>query len=136
MFAFAHPIAQPRFTYTSADDGYSVYGWRVRMHRTAREFSTLALSGRRGFALSGSGSATVTTSAVYRPGRRYAVKLSGSRVARRTVLVTARRNHRLQVTVPLGPANPYQQDTPQAQAAGTAVYTTMATISRAPRHRR
>ena len=42
MDAFAHPPARPaRVTYTSAEDAYGVYDWRVTMHRTAREFSTL-----------------------------------------------------------------------------------------------
>ncbi len=132
MFDFAHPARPPsRFTYTSADERYSVYGWQVRMHRRAREFSTLTDTGRRGFKLSGSGSATVLTAAAYRPGVRYRVVMSGHAAASRTVMVRAGRGRRLQFKVPLGPANPYQEDTPQAEAHGTAVYTTTVTISRA-----
>ena len=41
-----------------------------------------------------------------------------------TAVVRAGPTGRLIVEVPLGPPNPYQQDTPQAQAAGSAVYTT------------
>ena len=38
MADFAHPAPTPSpFTYTSADDAYSVYGWSVTMHRTARD---------------------------------------------------------------------------------------------------
>jgi S-formylglutathione hydrolase FrmB len=134
MFDFAHPAPDPpQFTYTSADAAYSVYGWDVRMHRRAREFSTLADAGRRGFDLSGSGSATVVTPATYRPGTRYRVVMSGDRARRRTALITARKDRRLLLIVPLGPSNPYQEDTPQAKAHGTAVYTTMVTISRAGR---
>jgi S-formylglutathione hydrolase FrmB len=134
MFDFDHPAPAPRqFTYTSADNDYSVYGWRVRMHRRAREFSTLAGADSRGFDLSGSGSATILTPARYRPGSRYRVAISGDGGARRTMLVRADKGHRLKLTVFLGPANPYRQDTPQAQAHGTAVYTTVVTISRARR---
>ncbi|MEA2494368.1 MAG: hypothetical protein QOJ29_2279, partial [Thermoleophilaceae bacterium] len=38
---------------------------------------------------------------------------------------------RLVVEVPLGPANPFQAETPQAQAAGTKVYTTNVRIQAA-----
>jgi len=129
MFAFAHPAPPPiRVTYTSADDRYGVYGWLVTTHRTAREFSTLADASRRGFALSGSGSATVLTPPGYTAGRRYAVQLSGMQVPDQTAMVRAGADRRLRLEVPLGPANPYQQDTAQAQVAGTAVYTTYVTI--------
>jgi hypothetical protein len=48
-----------------------------------------------------------------------------------TVTVTATSGGRLRIEVALGPANPYQEDTAQAQAAGTAVYTTTARIGAA-----
>jgi S-formylglutathione hydrolase FrmB len=132
MFDFAHPSPAPSpFTYTSADNAYSVYGWTVTTHRTAREFSTLESASSRGFALAGSGSATVLTAPVFRPGARYGVRLSGDTVSTHTVTLVAERNRRLEITVPLGPANPYQQDTAQAQAAGTTVYTTTVAIGRA-----
>ena len=131
MFDFAHPAPAPsQITYTSADNAYSVYGWRIRMHRKAREFSTLSQAGRQGFDLSGSGSATVLTPAVYRPGTRYQIDIYGDGTKARTTAVTAGRNHRLRLTVPLGPSNPNQQDTTQAQASGTNVYTATVTISR------
>ena len=134
MFNFAHPAPAPsQFTYTSADDVYTVYGWQVSPHRTAREFSTLAGSGRAGFSLSGSGSASVRTTAVYAPGRSYAVRLSGDQTPDHTIRVRAGANRRLTLSVPLGPPNPYQEDTAQAQSAGTAVFTTRVTISRTQR---
>jgi S-formylglutathione hydrolase FrmB len=130
VWDFAHPAPAPsQFTYTSADDAYAVYGWQVSMTRTAREFSTLAASGRTGFSLSGSGSARVLTPPVYRPGTRYTVRLFGDQVPARTVMVRAGRDHRLSLSVPLGPANPYQQDTTQAQTAGTAVFTTRVSVA-------
>jgi S-formylglutathione hydrolase FrmB len=134
MFDFAHPAADPpQFTYTSADNTYSVYGWDVRMHRTAREFSTLSQASRRGFDLSGSGSATVLTPRVYSAGRHYMVQMFGDGAQSRRIMVVAGRDGRLKLQVRLGPPNPYQQDTAQAQAHGTAVYTTTLTISRGAR---
>lgn len=130
MFAFEHPQPAPRqFTYTSADDHYGVYGWQVLMHRSAREFSTLTTDGRGGFTVSGSGSALVETPPVYQPGRRYAVRMSGATAGTKTVTVTAGADHRLRLVVPLGPANPYQQETVAADALGTTTYSTSVSIS-------
>jgi S-formylglutathione hydrolase FrmB len=130
MYDFAHPAPTPSsFTYTSADDTYGVYGWQVTTHRTAREFSTLATFGARSFAISGSGSVSVVTPATFTPGHRYDVRISGAAAGTRTVVVTAGKDRRLRLSVPLGPANPYQQETAAADAAGTAVYTTDVTIS-------
>ena len=135
MFDFAHPLPNPSsFTYTSADATYSVYGWRVAMRRKAREFSTLENASRREFSLAGSGSATVLTAPYYRAGARYDVTLFGDRTPVRTEALTAGRDRRLAIPVPLGPSNPYKQDTAQAQAAGTTVYTTTVTISPVAAH--
>ncbi len=133
MYDFAHPEPNPSpFTYTSADAGYSVYGWRIAIHRRAREFSTLT-AGPDGFTLAGSGTATVLTPARYRPGTRYSVRLSGDRARTETETVTAGSDRRLELRVPLGPSNAYPQYTAQADAAGTTVYTTTVTIaSRGP----
>jgi hypothetical protein len=103
------------------------------MNRPAREFSTLQAASTRGFTLAGSGSANVLTPVAYKPGARYLVTLFGDQTPSRTVELTAGRNRQLAIEVPLGPSNPYQQDTAQAQAAGTAVYTTTVTIKRAGR---
>jgi S-formylglutathione hydrolase FrmB len=131
MFDFAHPAPDPsQFTYTSADGTYSVYGWHVLVRRTAREFSTLADAGRHGFELSGSGTASVLTPPVYEPGTRYSVDMFGDATQARRLLMTARADRRLRLAVRLGPSNPYPQDSAQAQAHGTAVYTTSVTISR------
>jgi S-formylglutathione hydrolase FrmB len=128
---FAHPAPGPAsVTYTSAEDRYSVYGWSVTTHRTAREFSTLENAAARGFALAGSGSATVLTPAVYVRGGRYRVGISGDQVRARALTLYARSDRRLLVEVPLGPANPYQEYTAQAQASGTNVYTTTVRIVR------
>ena len=129
---FVEPqLAPTQFTYTSADDTYAVYDWQVGTHRTAREFSTLTTDGNGGFSLSGSGSASVATPAVYRPGRTYSVRMSGDAITGRYDLLTAAADRRLHLVVPLGPANPYQQETAPAQATGTAVYTTTVVIREA-----
>ena len=104
--------------------------------RAASEFSTLEDARCRDFGLAGSGSAAVLTPPCLRPRTRYRVTLSGDRVAAHTLTLRARRDGRLELEIPLGPSNPYQQYTPQAQATGTAVYTTRATIAPARRARR
>ena len=124
----AHPPPAPaRVTYTTADPRYAVFGWSVTTHRTAEEFSTLEEADASGFALAGSGSGTVVTPPLYEPGARYALRLRGDRGSS-SLTAVADAAGRLRVEVPLGPPNPYEQDTAQAMAAGTAVYTTTVSI--------
>src|SRR6478672_8672887 len=128
MADFAQGSSNPsQFTYKSADDSYGVYGYSVATHRTAREFSTLSGASCGDFSLAGSGSATVTTPACFTPGASYVVTLTGPN-ANSSSAAVADSAGRLVVEVPLGPANPFQAETPQAQAAGTKVYTTSVTI--------
>jgi hypothetical protein len=94
----------------------------VSVRRKTLEFSTLSKAGRRGFTLSGSGSATVTTPARYAPGQALSVRVRG-----KTRGLRANRRGRLRVTVPLGPANARQQYTAGAR---TRVFTTRVTIRR------
>jgi len=132
MEDFAHPPPAPqRVTYTTADAQYSVFGWTVAMHRTAEEFSTLAEASKAGFALSGSGSATVVTPRDFTRGGSYELTLRGQS-GTSTVTAVANSEGRLSVEVPLGPPNPYQQDTAEAIASGTSVYTTTVSIVKAP----
>jgi S-formylglutathione hydrolase FrmB len=129
MDDFAHPLAPPStVTYTIADQRYSIYGWDVTMHRPAKEFSALENGDAGGFALAGSGSGSVTTPASYRPGARYAVTLSGDRLEPTMMTRVADSSGRLHLDVPLGPGNPFQQDTAPATVAGTKVYTTTVRI--------
>jgi S-formylglutathione hydrolase FrmB len=115
MKRFARGSKPPaRVTFTAAEPSYSAYGWSVRIKRPAMEFSELADAGRRGFTLSGSGSATVTTPAVFKRSRTYTVKVSGK--ARR---LKASAGGRLRIAVPLGPGNRAQQYT---QGANTRVF--------------
>jgi len=132
MADFAHPPAPPSsVTYTSASASYSQFGWTVDLHRSAEEFSTLAQAQRSGFSLSGSGSAVVTTPDLYTPGTRYTVTMHGTHAKGTvTVTVTVSNAGQLALTVPLGPANPFQEDTAQdAATGGTKVYTTTVEIS-------
>jgi hypothetical protein len=128
MADFAHPPPAPaQVTYTTADSDYSVYDWQVTMDRPATEFSTLEDASSGGFALAGSGSGSVTTPPSYQPGAPYSVTLQGERV-RASLSCLADHQGRLHLRVPLGPGNPFQQDTLAASLFGTAVYTTTVTI--------
>jgi S-formylglutathione hydrolase FrmB len=109
-----------RVTFTAAEPSYSAYGWSVRIKRPALEFSRLANAARSGFTLSGSGSATVTTPALYAPRHTYAVTVRGK--ARR---LKATGRGRLRIAVPLGAGNRVQQFTP---GATTRVFKTRVTI--------
>ena len=119
------PAALPRFSYTSADTTYRVYGWKVSMHRRVREFSTLAQAGTGGFVLRGSGSGTVTTPAVYRPGARYRIVIGGKAGS-----VRANRFGRLAINVPLGPSNTVEEYGPDGVPTDTKVYSTRVEIGR------
>jgi S-formylglutathione hydrolase FrmB len=123
MRRFQRPPRPPRrVNYTSVDPRYSVYGWSVSVRRRALEFSTLSKASRRGFTLSGSGSATVITPARYAPRQALTVRVRG-----KTRNLRANRNGRLRVTLPLGPANARQQYTAGAR---TRVFRTRVTIER------
>jgi S-formylglutathione hydrolase FrmB len=115
------PRPPARVTFTAAEPSYSVYGWSVTVKRPAMEFSRLASAGRSGFSLSGSGSATVTTPALYAPGRAYGVRVRGT--AHR---LKASARGRLRIVVPLGRGNPAQQFT---AGATTRVFKTRVTIA-------
>lgn len=133
-FADPPPPASP-FSFRAIEPRYGVYGWEVEIDRPALEFSELRDADRRGFTLSGSGTAIVTTAPLYTPGERLDVRLtSGSGIERRRLL--ADEDRRLRIRVPLGPGNPYQQYSPLAAAGGgTVVRTARVTVAR-PRTRR
>jgi S-formylglutathione hydrolase FrmB len=126
MDAFASPPPAPRrVRFEAAEPSYEAYGWRVRIKRPALEFSRLDLAYKRGFALTGSGAATVVTPAFYSARRRIRVTIDGGD----RVHVTTRRagrHGRLTVHLPLGPGNGAQQDSPGAE---TKAYTTKVSIA-------
>jgi hypothetical protein len=105
MRTFAHPR---RVSLRAIEPRYSVYGWDVRLRRRVLEFSRLSGAHRRGFQLTGSGSATVRTPAFYRPGAPYRVVARG-----RARLLRADRRGRLRIALVLGRANRLQQFTPE-----------------------
>jgi hypothetical protein len=100
----------------------------VSLDRPVLEFSSLTGASKEGFTLSGSGSATVTTPRGFHG--NYAVSLDPRDGPPQVERLHADRSGRLQIAVPLGPPNPFQQFTPQAQIAGTRVFSTEVRISR------
>jgi S-formylglutathione hydrolase FrmB len=114
MRTFRHPPKPPKkVSFTAAEPSYEAYGWRVRVHRTAMEFSTLLKAGRGGFSLLGSGSAIVITPRLYEPRSAHSVRIRGESGTRNRTLRADRRG-RLRIRLPLGPANTLPQYTPGA----------------------
>jgi S-formylglutathione hydrolase FrmB len=104
MNDFAHPPRPPaKVTYESAEPSYDVYGWKVKLHPDVGRFSTLTGAWRRGFSLSGSGSATVITPAFYSRHGRYGITVKSPGSARSWV-ESAGPSRRLTIQVPLGPS--------------------------------
>ncbi len=89
------PRTPAAVSYTSVDRRWTQWGWSVAVDRRAeQELTTLSGATAKGFALHGTGTATVTTPRLYRPGSRVTVDGRTATVAR---------DGRLTVTVPLGP---------------------------------
>jgi S-formylglutathione hydrolase FrmB len=118
-----------KVTFKAAEPSYSVYGWRVSIRRPALEFSELERANRAGFSLSGSGSATVITPALYKRGEPYRITIKKAAGKPETYRVTANRRGKLRIVVPLGKGNQAQQYT---AGATTKVFTTSVRITRAP----
>lgn len=128
MELFARPRPAPaRITHQAAEARFSAWGWDVEMRRPAAEFATLKDAAADGFALSGSGSARVTTPPVYAPRSAATVRLRAPTTAGTERLV-ADAAGRLRIEVPLGPGNPDQAMTAAAALRGTRVFTTQVRI--------
>ncbi len=113
---FRHPPKPPtKVSFMAAEPSYAAYGWRVRIHRTAMEFSTLLKAGRRGFSLIGSGRATVITPRLYAPRSTHSMRIHSVSGTRHATLRADRRG-RLRIRLRLGPANPLPQYTPGAES--------------------
>jgi S-formylglutathione hydrolase FrmB len=126
----AAPRRPATITFKTALPAYDTWGWHVEVRRTAAELSVLSDAGRDGFTLSGSGAAKVVTARLFRPRGCYsAVVRSGA--GQSTATLTAARDGRLRLDVPLGPPNPDQEYTAAAAAHGTNVFTTSVTIQAA-----
>jgi S-formylglutathione hydrolase FrmB len=114
MSVFSHPRpAPPSFTFTAVEPTYSVFGWSATVQRRALEFSTVHSDGARGFSITGSGKATVTTAPLFAVGRSLSVTVRDARGTHRRRL-RADPLGRLTVGVSLGPSNPFQEFTAQA----------------------
>jgi S-formylglutathione hydrolase FrmB len=97
MGEFAHPSAPSAVDYRSIDPAWTQWGWTVANHRAQPQaFSELSRGGAAGFALTGVGSADVTTPAVYAAGSVHAVRVGA--VVRSLIADPAGRLH---VHVPL-----------------------------------
>ena len=129
MATFADPPRKPRrFSFRAIDPAYGVHGFDVRIDRPALEFSRLAVAGPRRFSLDGSGSAVVRTARRYEPGEDYEVTVDGP--ADSATKLEASGRGRLRISLDLGPGNPHQQYTDEADAAGgTQVRTATVAIS-------
>lgn len=98
MADFAAPAAEPAtITYRSIDATWTQWGWTVAAHRRAAQcFTDLVGAGAGGFALTGFGSADVTTPAFYAPGSHHAVVVGSAHSD-----AVADAGGRLHLTVPL-----------------------------------
>jgi S-formylglutathione hydrolase FrmB len=96
--AFAHPQPTPvRITYRSVDSSWTQWGWTVVLHRAQQQaFTDLVGADAAGFTLTGSGTADVTTPAVYAPGSTHAVTIGTQHV-----VAVADAGGRLHLSVPL-----------------------------------
>jgi len=118
-----------RVTFNAVERRYSVYGWTVSLKRPALEFSRIAKASRAGFSLSGSGSATVTTPALFQRRGRYLITIVKGKAKPDSYPVIANRGGHLHLVVPLGKGNRSQEYT---TGAVTRVFTTRVRIAPAP----
>jgi S-formylglutathione hydrolase FrmB len=124
MKTFAHPPAAPSsFNFRAIEPSWSVYGWRVTVKRPALEFSELRGASGKGFKLLGSGGATVRTARYFKPH-----SIVRATIGTKKKKLRAGRGGRVTLHFKLGPGNPYQQYTPEAQAAGTKIFATKVTL--------
>ena len=131
MDAFAEQRPDPSaFTYRSVEPTYDIFDWRVALDRPVVEFSELDVD-PTGFALRGSGSATVTTAPAFVPNQPYDVLLTRADGSTEQRTVRADRSGRLTLDVPLGAANAVQQlFLPTHDSPLTTVHETRVDIAR------
>lgn len=130
MRDFRKPPRRPRSVgFKAIEPRYEIYGWHVAVRRKALEFSTLSRANRHGFRLAGSGSAVVMTPPRYSAGERFVARICPDHGNAQVERLRADRKGRLRIQVPLGPANPDQEYTRQAQLdGGTKVFRTRVRI--------
>jgi S-formylglutathione hydrolase FrmB len=109
---FAGHVSDPmRFSYKTADKSFSVWGYDVTVNRPNEEFLNVLGARRdaRDLILAGTGSATISTPPVFRPGRSYELVITpgGGTATARTL--TADGGGRLRYDVALGSTRPYDE---------------------------
>jgi S-formylglutathione hydrolase FrmB len=101
MADFAHPKSPKVISYTSIDKRWSQWGYSVALQRDAeQEFSSLTDGSAKGFTFAGSGTATITTPADYRPRSEQKVVVTVGSTATKSV-VTADADGRIRIHVDL-----------------------------------
>ena len=114
MDEFAHPVAPTRVTYRTIQPGFSEFGWQASVQRPALEFAELSGADSSGFTLRGSGTATVVTPPVYRPGSTVTATVADEQ-GTHAVVVAVGSDRRVRLDLTIGPANPYQAYTAEAR---------------------
>lgn len=114
----AHPAA---FTYSTIEPDYSLYGWDVQIDRKVVEFSALEVADQRTFSLVGSGRALVRTTVAGKPNNSVRIAITNRNIPELSETMTVRTDSggRLSIPIDLGPANIFQQYSPEANAAAT-----------------
>ena len=116
-----HAARGPRplkaWRYQTTHRTFDVFGWSFSVERGNTEFTYLRDVSEDGLVVRGSGTLTVTTAPLYRPGGRYQVR-AGEQPGK---AVTADRDGRLTFTAQLAPARPYDQHS-VLEAAGLFGY--------------
>lgn len=127
-YANADPPAPEAFTYTTIDQNYEIFDYRVALERRELEFSRLQVEDSTSFAIEGSGTAYVTTAPVLEPETGYEVIIDGESV-------TTRRSDssgRIQLVIDLGPPNQFQQHTAMARLTGQRLNRATVSLHRRP----
>lgn len=105
---FARGVPEPEtFSYRTVDPEFDVWGYDVRVRRSADEFLSMtdARTDGRTFTVTGTGSVAVTTPAEFTPGRTYRVTATAADGSTSQRQVTADKHGRLPVRVDLGSGN-------------------------------
>lgn len=104
MRRFKHPGKDPSVvSYRAAADQWEQWGWAVGLTRPEPAFSALSRARRTGFVLTGTGTAHVTTPAVYRAGAKLRLITSDADSVPTTATVDGDR--RVRIDVPLSSGN-------------------------------
>jgi S-formylglutathione hydrolase FrmB len=131
--AFAHPAQPPRsFDYRTADRDFSVWGWTFDADpQRAPEFLEIRDAGRAGLMLTGTGTETVVTASLFRPGTR--VGVAGALPA----VAIAGRSGRITLRVDLGRPDTSPQFAPGSpQPAWTTRRVRLSQLPARKHHRR